>query len=215
MNTNDYMNKVIRTKDSNLGYDNVIFRWKDGRIIPIKVSWGYHYGDLGKGRDTYFWNIDSSNRSTGHFGTGTYFFGEEGNQENPIFKKEGRPLHKINFNEYNLFRPKNETDAFVLHRGLRAVNYLRDLDRDDFEHLKIMLMSYGIKSDDIMLAYYKTRDMYYSNKYQQAKWDEKLDSMSTLFMKELGFNGIDVRNIHGYDNSSYGSVIYDLNKKKK
>ena len=33
--TNDYMNKVIRQRDSNLGYENVIFRWKNGRVIPI------------------------------------------------------------------------------------------------------------------------------------------------------------------------------------
>lgn len=210
--TNDYMNKVIRQKDSQLG--EYIFRWKDGRVIPIKVSWGYHYGDLGKGRDTYFWNIESSNRSTGHFGTGTYFFGKRGNEENPIYKRDNRPLHKVNFNEYHLFKPKNDNDAFILHRGLRAVNYFTSLDKDDYENMRIMMITYGIKGDEINRAYDKVRTTYYSDKYQKASYNSNLDSMSTVFMKELGYNGIDVRELDRYDNSSYGSVIYDLDKKK-
>lgn len=34
--TNDYMNKVIRTRDSKIDLGNVIFRWKNGRVIPIR-----------------------------------------------------------------------------------------------------------------------------------------------------------------------------------
>jgi len=213
--TNDYMNKVIRIRNSNLSkdYSNVIFRYVDGKLRVIPVSYGYHYGDLGKGRDTYFWDIDSSNRSTGHYGTGTYFFSEEA-KDKDLFKSD-RPLHKVNFNEYNLFKPRNETDAFILHSGLRAVNYIRDFDNQTFEHMKIMLMANGVKNDDIGRALSKVKQTYYSSKYQNSPFDAKLDSMSTVFMKELGYNGIDVRNIKGYDNSSYGSVIYDLDKKKK
>lgn len=37
------------------------------------------------------------------------------------------------------------------------------------------------------------------------------DSLSTKLMKELGYDGIDVRGIDGLDNTTYGSVIYDLN----
>ena len=36
------------------------------------------------------------------------------------------------------------------------------------------------------------------------------DSAATRFMKALGYEGIDVRGIKGLDNTSYGSVIYDL-----
>ena len=216
--TNDYMNNVLRNakvtkmRDSNLG--EFIFRWKDGRVIPIKVDYGYHRGDLGKGRDTYFWNIESSNRSSGHYGTGTYFFSKEADERESEYFGE-RPLHKINFNEYNLFKPQNEEDARILHGGLRAVNYLKELDKYQFDNMRFMLKRYGIKDEDISNAYYKARDVYYSDKYQKSKYDEKLDSISTVFMKELGFNGIDVRKLRPYDNSSFGSVIYDLEKKKK
>ena len=142
-NVNDYMNKKI----------------KDG-IKKDEESYGYHYGDLGKGRDTYFFNIDVANRSTGHFGTGTYFFGEEGNKNDPLATRGDRPAQKVNFNDYHLFKPKNETDAFLLHRGLRAVNYLRELDNDSFETMRDMFGRYGVSSKDISNAYYKVRDTY-------------------------------------------------------
>lgn len=38
----------------------------------------------------------------------------------------------------------------------------------------------------------------------------KEDSASTIVMKELGFEGVDVTGIKGLDNTEYGSVIYDL-----
>ena len=52
--------------------------WK-GKHIPIrngkivKQDIAVHYGDLGKGRDTNYFSMNSNRRSTGHFGTGTYF----------------------------------------------------------------------------------------------------------------------------------------------
>ena len=39
---------------------------------------------------------------------------------------------------------------------------------------------------------------------------ETADSAATRFMKALGYEGIDVRGIKALDNTSYGSVIYDL-----
>ena len=38
----------------------------------------------------------------------------------------------------------------------------------------------------------------------------RTDSLTTRIMKELGYEGIDVRGIKGLDNAMYGSVIYDL-----
>ena len=36
------------------------------------------------------------------------------------------------------------------------------------------------------------------------------DSLATRFMKALGYEGVDVRNVPDFDNTRYGSVIYDL-----
>ena len=39
---------------------------------------------------------------------------------------------------------------------------------------------------------------------------DKSDSASTIFMKRFGYEGVDVRHIKEFDNTKYGSVIYDL-----
>lgn len=51
-----------------------------------------------------------------------------------------------------------------------------------------------------------------SEKYKNYTYDEKLkaDSLSTKFMKGLGYEGIDVRHLKALNNTEYGSVIYDL-----
>ena len=98
---------------------------------------GYHWGDLGKGRDTYHWNMTSSRRSTGHFGTGTYFLGSK--DGNIGSTKNGRKLHEVDFSKYNLFKPKNENEAYTLHEGLKALNYINNFNSDDFESLQLML----------------------------------------------------------------------------
>ena len=40
--------------------------------------------------------------------------------------------------------------------------------------------------------------------------DKTGDSLSTIFMKDLGYDGVDTRGLSGLDNTTYGSVIYDL-----
>ena len=169
---------------------------------------GYHWGDLGKGRDTYHWNMTSSRRSTGHFGTGTYFLGSKDGNVGSI--KNGRQLHEVDFSKYNLFKPKNENEAYILHEGLKALNYINNFNSDDFESLQLMLEKHGITGQKSYEAFVKARELYFSDEYQNASYDSELDSISTYFMKELGFNGIDVRGIEGFDNGTYGSVIYDL-----
>jgi hypothetical protein len=44
--------------------------------------------------------------------------------------------------------------------------------------------------------------------YNTAKWND--DTRSTKIMKDLGYEGIDVRGVNGLDNSMFGSVIYDI-----
>lgn len=39
---------------------------------------------------------------------------------------------------------------------------------------------------------------------------QKQDSLSTIFMKSLGYEGVDVSGIKDFDNVTYGSVIYNL-----
>lgn len=174
---------------------------------------GVHYGDLGKARDTYYWNINSSNRSTGHYGTGTYFVSNEESDrmQSSSFTRSDRPKKEVDFDDYNLYKPLIESEAKRLHDGLKAVNYNK---YDDFDYRVMVddLKRNGITQEQIdnaKNAVEEARQKYEQEGYND-KYDAEVDSLSTVFMKNLGFDGIDVRGLEGYDNTGYGSVIYDL-----
>lgn len=79
---------------------------------------GYHAGDLGKAE---YYSIQGSYRGTGHFGTGTYFVGDEEriSGDNTYGK---RPHHAVDFSDYNLYKIKNNEDGWKLHEQLRIID---------------------------------------------------------------------------------------------
>lgn len=172
---------------------------------------GYHYGDLGKGGDTNYFSMTSSRRSTGHFGHGTYFLG---NKDNVSSMKGNRPLKEIDFSDYNLYKPLTESQAWTLHDGLKAINN-QDFDDFNLKYLKESLETKGIDAKKFDEALEKTKKFISDNKGKN--YDELLgiDSPSTVFMKSLGFDGVDVRGLDLLDNTTYGSVIYDLKPSKQ
>lgn len=206
---NDNLNKVYReyakTQPGNKAAENG----------DTKYSLGVHYGDLGKARDTNYFAMSSGRRSTGHFGNGTYFVSqEESNRLNndETFTRKARPQSEIEFDDYNLYKPKIESEGFRLHDGLKAVNY-GEYDSTDFEMLKNDLMRNGISEEQINNAINEVERIRQELKDADYKKQVEADSLSTEFMKALGFNGIDVRGLEGLDNTGYGSVIYDLDNK--
>ena len=178
----------------------------DIRYSLSEENTGYHYGDLGKARDTNYFSMSSTRRSTGHFGTGTYFVGKDGKVGSI---KEGRPAQEVDFSEYNLFKPGDRGEAEQLH------SLLKDINNQELDALKLQDAEklFNKSYEELYEAYKKT--IAAVKEYNALDLNEKLkvDSLSTVFMKELGFNGIDVRGIEGFDNGSYGSVIYDLDNK--
>lgn len=78
----------------------------------------YHAGDLGKSEG--LWNMLSGSRNTGHFGTGTYFVGNQTKISEGSYGK--RPKETVDFDNYNLFKPKNTKEASKLHDGLEFIN---------------------------------------------------------------------------------------------
>ena len=121
-----------------------------------------HYGDLGIARDTTYFAINSSNRSTGHFGTGTYFISPDEDdkmQKSPFFSRKDRPKKVVNFNDYELYKPMIEPEARRLHDGLKAINYGK---YDDFD-VEIMSMDFkrkGVTQDKINDAINKVKLRY-------------------------------------------------------
>ena len=55
----------------------------------------------------------------------------------------------------------------------------------------------------------EVQDLNLKNEYKDSNGN-LIDSISTRVMKKLGFDGVDVRGIEGLDNTTYGSVIYDI-----
>lgn len=217
----NYYNTLVKNKKKNIERleaekisNEEILKLKKGDISDV----GYHYGDLGKGRDTYYWNINSSRRSTGHFGTGTYFVSEtEASrlENSSTFTRKDRTKHEVNFDDYNLYKPLIEPEARRLHDGLKAINY-GEYDSFDVDILKDDLKRNGISEEQFNKAIEKVKEVRadYEKKGYDNDYEGQYDSLSTIFIKELGFDGIDVRGLEGYDNTGYGSVIYDLKPNK-
>lgn len=91
--------------------------FSDSRLSRDFEDVGYHAGDLGKSEAL---SSQSGSRDTGHFGTGTYFVGNEEQINRHDYGK--RPHEKVNFEKYNLFKPKNYSDASKLHQFMRRVD---------------------------------------------------------------------------------------------
>jgi len=181
---------------------------------------GYHAGDLGYGRDTTLGKMGG--RSTGHFGTGVYFVGNPSNI--PEIARGDRPVRIVDLSKYNLAKPRIESNARDLHEGLKEVNRLvsQEPDSDQYKtgldaavrNLDMSMVTKASRQDirniiERAVAQAKTEltdDVMFESTY--------IDSASTRVMKALGFEGIDVRGIPGYDNTTYGTVVYAFSLKE-
>lgn len=89
----------------------------------------------------------------------------------------------------------------TLSKEIKKVNDEYHELMDTFFNLEL---AFGFKSGKIEAALEAVAD------YQDATpRDAKADSYATVFMKAMGFEGVDVRGT-GLDNTAYGSVIYDV-----
>lgn len=96
-------------------------------------------------------------------------------------------------------------------RVLNAVSNVSNIENKLYQALEGRVSMSRIKQglDDVV----KTEKQYEANR------DKKVDSLATVFMKSLGYEGIDTRHLNkddkeqalaGLDNTGYGSVIYDV-----
>lgn len=84
------------------------------------------------------------------------------------------------------------------HRYQEALNNADQMTDD-------VARALGVTSDDVRTLAEQIDSARYGR-------DDTLtdDSLATKFMKALGYEGVDTRNIPDFDNTRYGSVIYDL-----
>lgn len=86
---------------------------------------------------------------------------------------------------------------------LRNLNHLdRDLDRALGYKRSISEIRQALKNTEEIVKGY--------GEGPSINAEPGLDSAATVFMKQLGYEGVDVRHIKELDNTGYGSVIYDL-----
>lgn len=126
---------------------------------------GYHAGDLGKA-ETYY--QQSGGRSTGHFGTGTYFVGDPKKIEN-YNSRDGKPApkHIVDFTPYNLYKPRDAEEADRLHYALKLLNnYSEYIANDEL---------------DAVLDVYDKLKLYIENDYYRTS----LKSFWSLHPKEV------------------------------
>ena len=152
---------------------------------------GYHAGDLGKAES--YWNIMSGRRSTGHFGTGTYFVGNK--EAINLDGYKNRPQHGVDFSNYNLYKPYNYKHGIRLHDFLKELNYnLRYLPnaKKSFEEIFEEFYSYKKAADDVSYGFWKEEEMtkpeFIKAKEKLDKWaDENLGHRNIRY--EKGSNG--------------------------
>jgi hypothetical protein len=177
----------------------------------------YRFGSLKISFDTI--RSKMAGRSTGHFGTGLYFLGKQGYELAKNSNNYGKlPLLYIDLNGLNLLKPKN---PLWFHKFLKEFNdlfYKNDLERfeDSFYQRKHDL----IKDSDFLKDF-----LFWCSSYIDIKKSEKeyllaarntikafkdendIRSPSTIFLQNLGYDGIDVRETDA-DNTDHGSVIF-------
>ena len=90
---------------------------ESGKASGTKYSLGYHAGDLGKAES---YGQQGGYRDTGHFGTGTYFVGDESKISDGHYGK--RPHHAVEFNNYNLYKVRSDKDGYDLHKQLKVID---------------------------------------------------------------------------------------------
>lgn len=200
-----------------------------------ETSWNFHYSS-GGGDDTsphYSENkfrMDGS-RDTGHFGSGTYFSTYPSKElssthgdsigGNKRYVKVGDNLYRVDMDLYsNLFKVHNKKEGDVLFTMMKNLNKLYAKVNRNFGRFSKSDAIYSnsleyqiIKKNATALGLRCPSYMQLTRMAQELGSDDnRIESFSTAFMEWNGYNGVNVSGIPFYDNTTHGSVIYDLSK---
>jgi hypothetical protein len=184
--------------------------------------------------------IFMSGRDTGHFGSGMYFstysckdweyservqkYKDEYKPEHKKLLKVEEGLYRVNTDLYqNLYRIQNVEQGYLLHKALSWINattaYYGDgnpLDkRMSYPRYKHNLDLLGLKMPpyrEFINMVAKARQDIRKSGHNEDDKDFDRRSMSTRIMEYNGYNGVNTSGIPGLDNTTYGSVIYDIQK---
>ena len=108
---------------------------------------GYHAGDLGKAEG--FFSITCGGRDTGHFGTGTYFVGDEHALDCGGYRE--RPREIVDFSKYNLYCPGSVFAKYAFEYLKNLNEFILDLEHPIQDTLTVFQMQ-G-KAEDLVYEY--------------------------------------------------------------
>ena len=201
----------------------------------LEADYSIHFGDL-DGSSAYGGGTDAlfrmSGRGTGHFGSGTYFSTYK--EENPkvaeyldnvhtdtiVQVKSG--VYVADLDRFGLYRVKSRQQGDLLFKTLRDINdffygYANSgkLDarlKNSLLNIKKMVNRLGLTVPDKFMRLANKYAQFYKEQHKNPKGAQTNPTLATLFMEMNGFNGVNVNGIAGYDNTTHGSVIYNLDK---
>lgn len=106
------------------------------------------------------------------------------------------------FSEYTLDRVSN----FIKNKeyGAAEQELIKEITKVD------ELLNDVVNAAQVLSKLFNVEFGVVENNITQALASESNDSYSTVFMKKMGYNGVDVRHLESHDNWRYGSVIYDI-----
>jgi hypothetical protein len=190
-------------------------------IESLEGNYGYHVGSLTTksefigekafgGRTLALQGLGGASR-TGQFGAGHFLFGSKEKAED--FKKsKDRPIYKVDFNQYKMYRPDNPKDfvdgvinltnqLILVPEGFAETDEFNEIIDD----LSFDLPSFGINLSKDKI--YKITKEFVEDVTEMK--NPKSDYLITRYLKEMGYEGLDLRNTP-YDSFYIGSVIYDI-----
>lgn len=156
-------------------------------------------------------------RDTGHFGSGTYFASYMENGYNKMAQDDSRPnfikikdgIYRVDMDFYkNLYRVNSKEEGNLLYTTLRCLNAIyNNIIHNNYNNA---LLYQKIHNN---ISYLELEDISYKDLVGMIKRyisEDKIQSFSTYFMEQNGYNGVNVSGIPGFDNTTHGSVIYNL-----
>ena len=152
-----------------------------------------------------------SDRGTGYFGTGHYFVDSNTKHElDNDSSYSSLPYTSIDISKYdNLFKATSNEVADTLHTFLKNLTKFTQ-GSDSFEASELFSQFQKVFGETTMdMQEFDAKLSQLKAYMQSSNMSDRGDSVSTQFMKSLGYGGVDTRGTK-YADTRYGTVIYDL-----
>lgn len=152
-----------------------------------------------------------SDRGTGYFGTGHYFVDSNTKHElDNNSSYSSLPYTSIDISKYdNLFKATSDEVADALHTFLKNLTKFTQ-GSDSFDVSELFSQFQKVFGETTMdMQEFDAKLSQLKAYMQSSDMSDRGDSVSTQFMKSLGYGGVDTRGTK-YADTRYGTVIYDL-----